>query len=33
VLPGNYLLVKLIDPDVEEDFIRFGIYKLIGENE
>ncbi|MFO7824471.1 MAG: hypothetical protein R6V72_11085 [Cyclobacterium sp.] len=32
-LPGNRLLVKLIDPDVEEDFIRFGIYKLIKSNE
>lgn len=28
-LPNNRLLVQLINPDVEEDFIRYGIYKLI----
>lgn len=27
-LPNNRLLVQLINPDVEEDFIRYGIYKL-----
>lgn len=33
VLPDNRFLVKLINPVVEEDFIRFGIYKLIESNE
>ena len=33
VLPGNRFLVKLINPEVEEDFVRFGIYNLIGKNE
>jgi hypothetical protein len=28
-LPENRLLFQLIDPDIEEDFIRFGIYELI----
>jgi hypothetical protein len=27
-LPNNRLLVRLTDPDVEEDFIRYGIYKV-----
>ena len=28
-LPENRLLVQLINPDVEEDFIRYGIYKVV----
>ncbi|MGM0946970.1 MAG: hypothetical protein ACQEW9_17470 [Bacteroidota bacterium] len=28
-LPENRLLFQLIDPTIEEDFIRFGIYELI----
>ena len=28
-LPGNRLLVQLINPDVEEDFIRYGIYEVV----
>jgi WD40 repeat protein len=28
-LPDNRLLFQLIDPDIEEDFIRFGIYELV----
>jgi hypothetical protein len=31
-LPGNRLLVQLINPDVEEDFIRYGIYKIVESN-
>lgn len=31
-LPGNRLLVQLINPDVEEDFIRYGVYKVIESN-
>lgn len=29
VLPGNRLLMQLVNPDVEEDFIRYGIYRLV----
>ncbi|WP_162415987.1 hypothetical protein [Cyclobacterium roseum] len=32
-LPGNRLLIKLENPDIEEDFIRYGIYKLTDTNE
>lgn len=28
-LPGNRLLMQLINPDVEEDYIRYGIYKVV----
>jgi hypothetical protein len=28
-LPGDRLLFQIIDPDVEEDFIRYSIYKVI----
>ncbi|MCH6198646.1 hypothetical protein MMU07_03575 [Aquiflexum sp. LQ15W] len=31
-LPGNRLLIQLINPDVEEDFIRYGIYKVVESN-
>ncbi|MCH6234741.1 hypothetical protein [Cognataquiflexum rubidum] len=31
-LPGNRLLIQLINTDVEEDFIRYGIYKVIESN-
>lgn len=31
-LPGNRLLVQLINPDVEEDFIRYGIYQVVESN-
>lgn len=27
-LPGNRLLIKLKNPDIEEDFIRYGIFKI-----
>jgi len=30
-LKGNSILVKLINPDFEEDFIRYGIFELIKE--
>ncbi|WP_139316528.1 hypothetical protein [Algoriphagus marinus] len=29
-LPGNRLLFQLIDPNLEEDFVRYGIYKVVG---
>lgn len=32
VLPDNRFVVQLINPDVEEDFFRFGIYKLTKTN-
>jgi hypothetical protein len=28
-LPGNRLLFQLIDPNLEEDFVRYGIYKVV----
>lgn len=28
-LPENKLLFQLIDPNIEEDFIRFGIYRIV----
>lgn len=31
-LPGNRLLIQLINPDVEEDFIRYGIYQVVESN-
>ena len=31
-LPGNRLLIQLINPDVEEDFIRYGVFKIIESN-
>jgi hypothetical protein len=31
-LPDNRLLIQLINPDVEEDFIRYGIYKVVESN-
>lgn len=31
-LPGNRLLIQLINPDVEEDFIRYGVYKIVESN-
>lgn len=27
-LPGNKLLIQMINPDLEEDFIRYGVYKI-----
>ncbi len=30
-LPGNHLLFKLVDPDTEEDFIRYGVFKIVRE--
>jgi hypothetical protein len=27
-LPGNRILVKLENPEIEEDFIRYGIFKI-----
>jgi hypothetical protein len=31
-LPGNRLLIQLINPDLEEDFIRYGVYKIVESN-
>lgn len=28
-LPGNSILIKLLNPEEEEDFIRYGIFKLV----
>src|SRR5690606_28389310 len=28
-LPGNRLLMRLVNPDVEEDYIRYGIFKIV----
>jgi len=30
-LPGNRLLMQLVNTEVEEDFIQYGIYKVVGE--
>jgi len=30
-LPENRLLFKIVDPNTEEDFIRFGVFKLVKE--
>jgi hypothetical protein len=32
VLPNNRFLIQLINPDVEEEFFRFGLYKLTEKN-
>lgn len=30
-LPGNRLLFKIVDPDIEEDFLRYAIYEIVEE--